>query len=231
MHGLILFDLDGTLYQGDAPFRFYAKTIARHMASEDQHRYLDQVESHLNGRERLVAGDNWEAVVQLAEPYLADDDLWQQAFVETRIFMNGEQCELEVPDALRQLLRELRSKITLACVSNSPPEAAIPLLQRLDLYCLFDQVTPSANKPNGLIQHARELWNGQLVPERTLSVGDNYRNDIAPALEAGFATAHISPRGYFPGPSIARGYALDDVIPFIRSWVTRLSEPQRPAEM
>lgn len=219
MHGLVLFDFDGTLYRGDAPFRFYANAIARHMAPKDGAHYLEQVEAHLGGAQGIVAGDNWEAVVQLAEPYLPDQDLWQQAFVETRVFMNGDSCALEVPGTLRQFLVETRGKVTLACASNSPPEAAIPLLKRLGLYEHFDQVIASANKPDGLVEHVRHLWGGEVVSERTLSVGDNYKNDIAPALNAGFATAHISPHGYFPGPSTSHGYTMEDVMPFIRSWV------------
>jgi FMN phosphatase YigB (HAD superfamily) len=222
LHGLILFDFDGTLYRGDAPFRYYAQVLARHMAPADSDRYLSLVEAHLQGVTGIVAGDNWEAVVGLAEPYLADEALWQGAFLETRVFMHGDDCELEVPEVLRTFLQDSHGKVTLACASNSPPEAAIPLMKRLGIYDYFDHVAPSANKPDGLLPYAQDLWGGDLVPERTLSVGDNYKNDIAPALEAGCATAHISPHGYFPGASTAHGHTMEDVMPYIRSWVNNL---------
>ncbi len=219
MTGLMLFDFDGTLYRGDAPFRYYAEVIARFMKEGDRHHYLGQVESHLDGTPGVVAGDNWEAVVQLAEPYLPDSELWQKAFLETREYMLDEACPLEVAPELRAFLRAVQGKITLACACNSPPEAAIPLLQRRNLYDDFDHVLASAGKPPGLITVAERLWDGPVIARRTISVGDNYKNDIAPAFEAGWDTAHISPHGYFPGPSTMHGYTIEEVIPFLRDWV------------
>lgn len=222
MQGLILFDLDGTLYRGDAPFRFYAKTIARFMPPADAHRYLERVEDHLQGVKGIVEGDNWEAVVHLAQPYIWDDDQWTEAFRKTREFMAGDDCELEMPDGLREFLREARGRVTLACASNSPPEAAYTLLKKLDLADAFDHIAANVNKPEGLIAQASMLWGGNILPQRTLSVGDNYQNDIAPALAAGWQTAHISPHGYFPGPSSVHGHTMEDVLPFLANWVAEL---------
>jgi FMN phosphatase YigB (HAD superfamily) len=220
--GLVLFDFDGTLYRGDAPFRFYAEVIARYMDDKDRRHYLELVDAHLNGTAGIVAGDNWEAVVMLATPYLPNPDSLQEAFLETRVYMNDGDCPLEVAPELRQFLAEYRGRVKLACASNSPPEAAETLLKRLDLYDCFDQVFSSAGKPDGLLAVAQAAWDGPIVPEHTMSVGDNYKNDIAPAWEAGWATAHISPHGYFPGPSTVHGYTIEEILPFLKDWVDAL---------
>lgn len=225
MNALILFDFDGTLYCGDAPFRFYADVIAREMAPQDHDHYLHLVEQHLNGVPGVVAGDNWEAVVQLSSPFLPEDryaDLWNHAFLETRQYMLQDTCPLEVSSDLRRFLQEMQGRVTLACASNSPAEAAFPLLERLGLLSFFDHVTPSAGKPAGLISAAESLWGGPADPQLTASVGDNYRNDIAPALADGWFTAHISPHGYFPGPSTVHGHVIEEVLPSLYEWVARL---------
>lgn len=192
------------------------------MADSDRRRYLELVDAHLNGTAGIVAGDNWEAVVILANPYLPSHDLLQEAFLETRVYMNEGDCPLEVAPDLREFLKQYRGRVKLACASNSPAEAAETLLKRLDLYDAFDQVFSSAGKPEGLLRIAEAAWDGPVVASRTVSVGDNYKNDIEPALAAGWATAHISPHGYFPGPSTARGYTIEDVLPFLRDWVDAL---------
>lgn len=215
---LIIFDFDGTLYHGDDPFRFYACVVARTMSDLDRTTYLEQLDRHLGGTRNVVAGDNWEAVVQLAQPYLVDQNLWQDAFMETRQYMMSDKCELFVSEPLREFLKTMKGRMPLLCASNSPDEAALPLMERLGLLHLFDRVQPAAQKPDGLIAVVESFLGSTPPPETILSVGDNYINDIQPALMAGWATAHISPHGYFPGPSTYRGYTIEDVLPALYTW-------------
>ncbi len=56
---------------------------------------------------------------------------------------------------------------------------------------------------------------GSAGPGSHPSVGDHYTNDIAPAMQAGWITVHISPRQYFPGASTFRGTKFDAVIPYL----------------
>lgn len=224
MRGLLLFDFDGTLYRGDAPFRFYAREIARAMSGKHRKTYLSQVEAHLGGQTGVVAGDNWEAVVKLALPYVQDPDLFNDAFLATRTYMMSEECELEVPPDLRRFLSRAHGRVVLAVASNSPEQAALPLLDKLGLRDSFDTVRHSTGKPAGLLPLADELIDQYgLNPRLVMSIGDHYVNDIAPALERGWITAHISPRGYHPGPSTYQGRQLEDVLPYARAWVSAVA--------
>lgn len=216
---LLLFDFDGTLYRGDAPFYFYAKEIARTLPGARADEYLRRVDRHLQAVEPLEAFDHWEAVIALAQIYGADPAVFDNAFTKTRIYMNAGGCALEVPQALRTFLIAVKGKTTLAVASNSPWHAARPLMDRLELTNLFDCIVTDAHKPEGLIDAARQCANGQVPDTRIASVGDHYRNDIAPAHKAGWRTAHIHPQGVFPGPSTAQGRRIEEVLPLLEEWL------------
>lgn len=219
MKPLILFDLDGTLYRGDDPFRYYAGVVSRKMSSKDERAYREAVEAHLSGLEGIVEGDNWEAVVMLARGYLGDDPVLKEAFHEVRDFMLSPVCRLEVPAGLRAFLYEWQERAEFVCVSNSQQNSAVPVLEKLGLLPAFEKVFAQARKPEGLTAIAETLLGDNGSGGEVLSVGDNYLNDIAPALQKGWATAHISPRGYFPGPSTYQGRTMEDVLPGIQHWL------------
>ncbi|MCY0880708.1 MAG: HAD family hydrolase [Firmicutes bacterium] len=217
---LMVFDFDGTLYRGDEPYRFYAQTIAQSMTTSDREQYLAEVAAHLASQTTIASGDNWEAVVQLARPFLDDPDLWQQAFLKTREYMLGPLCRMEVPKAVREFLQEMHGRVTLAVASNSPAAAADPLLDKLQLTGYFDVIRSDAHKPEGLVPFVQEILGRPCGDaDRIASIGDNYRNDIIPGQEHGWMTAHISPHGYFPGPSSVQGRTIEEVLPAVKAWM------------
>ncbi len=222
---LLLFDFDGTLYRGNDPFWFYAQSIAQYMDQETRTRYLDLVTTHLNGRPGVVAGDNWEAVVKLAAPIIPDRNIWQKAFLATRQFMMSPRCRLEVPPSLVDFLRQAAHKAKIVVASNSPAEATGPLMEKLGLTPYFDAVFAEANKPEGLVTIVGKLMETPYDPHQVFSVGDNYANDIAPAVEYGWLTAHISPHGYFPGPCSVRAHSIEEVLPTLSVWMVQGTLP------
>lgn len=221
MQRLLLFDFDGTLYRGDDPFRYYAKAIAARMSDLDGSTYLRAVDGHLSGTETVESGDHWEALVSLARPVIQDRNILQDAFMETRGHMMTDACQLEVPEALIDFLTDIKGRVILAVASNSPDQAAYPLLDKLGLTPFFDWIRPEAKKPIGLSPFVNEILGPERakLPDAVLSVGDNYRNDIAPAREHGWRTAYISPYGYQPGPSTYVGRQIEDVLPELWRWV------------
>ncbi len=221
MDGVLLLDFDGTLYRGDAPYQRYSEILARSMSAPDAAAYRDLVERHLRGEAGVVAGDNWEAVVLLARRFLPNDDRWQDAFLETRAYMLGPECHLEVPNALPALLADARGKVHVVVASNSPEAAVRPLLAKLGLLPYCDCIVPEAGKPEGLVALADAILRPE-DPTRIFTVGDNYVNDIAPGLKRGWKTGHISPHGYFPGPADFRGRRLEDVLPGVRRWLNEI---------
>lgn len=215
---LLIFDFDGTLYRGDEPFRWYAHCISQFMEAGQASEYLKLVDRHLDGESGVVAGDNWEAVVALAKRWVPEGDRWQEAFLTTRAYMMSDACPLEVPEGLSELLAYAAGKVRLVVASNSPKQAAEPLLDKLRLSPYFDAIVSDAGKPTGLLRLG-EKWGSHLGADQIFCVGDNYTNDIAPGLALGWKTAHISPHRYFPGPADFQVQRLEEVIPAIRSWI------------
>ena len=220
MRRLLLFDFDGTLYRGDDPFRFYARAIAARMPDSSRGAYLEAVDAHLTGNRRVPAGDHWEALVNLAKPVIESPDLLQEAFLETRGHMMTNACDLEVSPDLVDFLTAIKGHVLLAVASNSPDQVARPLLDKLGLARFFDYIKSEAKKPVGLAPFVSEILGRENIeiPGTVFSVGDNYRNDIAPAMEHGWLTAYISPWDDQPGPSTVVGRQIEDVLPDLLSW-------------
>lgn len=222
MRPLFLFDLDGTLYGGDAPFRYFAESIAHSMKEPGRTQYLAQCMTYFQDLAGAIE-PNWDAVVKMTEPYIVDPNAWAPAYWKTRQYMLDDACPLTVDPALRRFLDQARDRATLVCATNSPPEAAHPLLHRLHLYDAFDQVYTDVGKPDGLLALVARLQKDQdpIPADSIVSIGDNYANDIAPAWQAGWTTAHISSEENFLGPSTIRGRCIQELIPFLTDHLIR----------
>lgn len=222
MRGLIIFDFDGTLYRTVEPFKFYADRLADAMPIAMRDRYRAEVSAYLHGTKVVLSDDHWEALKYLAIPFVGDKAPWDQAFADTRLFMKQHVEMLEIPSGLLLFLERVHHQdIVLTCVSNSPSDAVDPLLNDLGLREYFHHVATGAQKPDGLLHMASRLWGGRPVPDRMLSIGDHYHNDIAPAVRAGWATAHVHPFGYFPGPASIQAVTLEGVLSFAEDWANQ----------
>jgi FMN phosphatase YigB (HAD superfamily) len=224
LNGLLMFDFDGTAYRGEAPFRVYAAHIAEAIAERDRAFYLARAARFLAGVAEVEAGDYWEAMRRLADPFHLDRQVFRDAFMRTRAYMMTDDCRLEVPSTLRPFLMRVRKRVLVALASNSPEEACVPLLEKLGLGDAFDVIRPGAHKPAGLLPIIDELMTRFSIPAgRVLSIGDHYVNDIAPARDAGYRTAYITPTDYLPGPVDIAGRQLEDVLPAVEAWVDSLA--------
>jgi len=144
-----------------------------------------------------------------------------EAFMRTRAYMREGACRLEVPPLLFPFLERVRPRVFVAVASNAPED--MPLFERLGLAGRFDTVLWEANKPSSLVALVENLLHQHDMGDVPVcSVGDNYENDIAPALEQGWTTAHISPRGSFIGPASIQGTTLEAVLPHVEAWVDAL---------
>ncbi|POB09913.1 HAD family hydrolase [Sulfobacillus sp. hq2] len=223
---LMIFDFDGTLYRGDEPYLYYARRVADWLDPKTANDYLRRVQAHIAGSDMVPAADNWEAVVRLMEPFgqRLTPEQWQQAFMDTRRYMLSGECPLEVPQGLAEFLQDARGRATLVMASNSPYEAAVPLLEQMHLDHAFDVIRSEANKPAGLVATVREVMGPRYDPSRVLSIGDHYINDIAPGVQEGWTTGHISPRRIFPGPATFQAATLEEILPKARQWLSQYYE-------
>jgi len=224
---IVVMDLDGTVYRGQAPYRHYAELIGRSMAPDERRAYLEALEQFIAGESRVPAADGWEAAVVLAGGPEGNSIAFHEAFLETRRFMLQDTCELEVPPGMMGFLEQARARARLVLASNTPAPYVFPLLQRLGLGSCFDEVCCGAEKPSRfgprLVAWA-EIFG---LPLRSvMSVGDHFVNDIAPALAAGCTTAYIDPFGVGPvGQATFAGPDFEGLVQPLSNWIAATAAP------
>lgn len=131
-------------------------------------------------------GDLWGVLSVLAGEYGLSRDERQDAFLATRVYMRGEG-RLAADAALGTHLSALRrGGVRLVVISNSPIDSVEQTLAHLDIRGCFDEIVGDAAKPAGMTEFFERG-----SPQRVLSVGDNYVNDIEPALDAGARAVYI----------------------------------------
>jgi FMN phosphatase YigB (HAD superfamily) len=233
---LLVVDFDGTVYRGDDPARGYARRIAATLAPGAAERYLALFERYL--AEGVAAAhsapdpasaaalresvDHWGAAMLLAERVFGvAPDAVDVAFAGARQDMLDPSCAIEVVAPLLAAIAELRGRVRVVLATNSPLLGLAPLLDRLGLTEAFDEVVPDAAKPAGM----RSLLRRELSalsgaePWRAFSLGDHYRNEIAPAVEIGAATGYIDRFGRADGPATASAPVAELLLPALHAWV------------
>lgn len=234
---LLVTDFDGTLYRGDDPIRHYARRSAQGLSADRRRIMLDGVDQYLAmGAAASVvpeAIDGWDAVMLLGRRLGVDSDALQAAFTDTRVHMLTEACSLEVPSGYAELLRELRADgVRVVLATNSPAEGLDPLLRRLDLLPLVDEVVAGTGKPAGLRRLLqRELQpgpSGGTAPARVLVIGDHWRNDIEPGTDIGAFGAYIDRFGRADGPADAAATTVEGLLEPIRKWAATAALPPAP---
>jgi FMN phosphatase YigB (HAD superfamily) len=237
---ILVTDFDGTLYRGDAPIRHYAEHAAAGLPRRERAAMLDSVERYLamgvaaadkaehpdEAAALRRAVDAWEAVAQvgiwrhsLTKPVL------DHAFLATRSYMTTSACELEVPEAYRALLSELRADgVRVVLATNSPPGGLDELLDRLEVRSLLDTVVSSTAKPAGLSRLLRaELGadTGEVPPAlagTAFAIGDHWVNDVEPAVEIAVPSGYIDRYGRADGPATAVAPDVEGLLPALRAW-------------
>jgi FMN phosphatase YigB (HAD superfamily) len=223
VRGAILWDFDGTVYRAPDACRYYAEEISRCLPPAKRACYLQRVEDYLRGNAGVEAADGWEAAVSAAGG--EDDPVHRRdAFRKAREYLESERCPVEVPTGLREALEATRPVCRQLLLSNTPAFGVFGLLQRLGLADLFDEVVCEAGKPGSLPARVAATCNiFGLDVHAVLSVGDHFRNDIAPALGTGAATAYIDQFGNGPaGLATLEAPSLEGLLPAIQSWALAL---------
>ncbi|NUR24762.1 MAG: HAD family hydrolase [Catenulispora sp.] len=135
----------------------------------------------------------------------------------SRRFMLTAECAVTAIPALVEAFEELRGAVRIVLATNSPAEGLAPLLDRLGVAGLFDEVLSGAAKPEGL-----RRWIAAQLAERPaaelFSVGDHYFNEIEPAMSVGARTGYIDRFGRADGPATVTAAVVEDVLPGIAAW-------------
>jgi FMN phosphatase YigB (HAD superfamily) len=245
---LIIYDLDGTLYEDTHHFDFYANELKKRLPADvqaafqtdyeagrrDEHvlrigrtydanrdlilvqikgdvrevyrwdgtqlpeaevreLYPDKVQVNLT--DMFSVGDLWWVPGCMARHYGLDDSQTTEAFLATREFMMGPDFHMNNIEGLKEAIAKSRANgVKQVLVTNSPQPDSEKILDKIGLLQSFDEKVFMAKKPSGTKGVFERIVNQFDLPyERILSVGDNWVNEILPAMELGCQTVYIDP--------------------------------------
>lgn len=206
---VIIFDFDGTVALGDGPLLAYARAVAEQATLDDG--FVEAVASALGAPESGVV-DGYDLVRREALVRGADDDDLAAAYATSREHLGGPAAPVLAPEGLAEFLRSVDAERIL--VTNAPLTRLDAALAAMGLDGLFDRIVSDAAKPLGLERLLDELGDGTPV----LSIGDVWRNDLAPAHARGHATALVG--GYADRDATPTFHAvtLEELLPRLAEW-------------
>ncbi len=134
-------------------------------------------------------GDPWWVAPTIALHHGLDPQTQDAVFLQVRRWMMSEAFAIRPVPGLRAVIDELRPRYRVWLLTNSPEVDSRAILARLGLEDAFDELRFRCRKPAGLEQALSEL----AAADRVISVGDNFFNDILPAVLAGREALYVSP--------------------------------------
>jgi phosphoglycolate phosphatase/putative hydrolase of the HAD superfamily len=182
----ILFDMDCTLYTHDEYARTQIELPIMRLAKLQGITYEQMNDEIAKYRKNWAASHNGQAV-SLGNVFLSfgvsikENIRWREELYKPEDYLAKDE-------QLRDVLKRLASRFTMAVVTNSPVSIAIRTLSALGVHDLLPKIigldTCGVSKPNkALLEEAARLCG---VPtEQCISVGDRYDIDIALPLEIG----------------------------------------------
>jgi FMN phosphatase YigB (HAD superfamily) len=205
---VVVLDFDGTVAVGDEPVLAYFRGVAGGDADEALARWVETGDGFRDGY-ALVA--DWAVAHRVAEEVRA------AAYAASRAALHRGEAAVAAPAGLPQLLRDRPADVRCVLVTNAPVDGIEPVIDRLGLAGLLDGLVGDAGKPAGMRAVLEGLL-GDLPPERLLSVGDVWANDLAPAASMGAATAFVDRFDRGEGTPTFRARTLEALLPDIEAW-------------
>lgn len=230
----LLLDFDGTVCRGDEPALEYGRQVASTLPTRDGDVLMAALSGLLDGtgnglpagrqaEHPAIAGaeDGYQAVERLAIAFGVAAERRSAAFLAARAKLVAGQLPVETPAGLAGLLAELRPRVTVVLVTNSPLNGMDTLLRRLGLAGRLDEVIGDAGKPAGLgpvVDRLLARSGAGTQPGRLLSVGDIWANDLQVPLERGCGGAYIDRFGRRRGTAHVTAPAFEPIFDAIRGW-------------
>lgn len=251
MHNILLeskvlvFDLDGTLYDGTNHYDYYAELLAYEVQEEKRDAFKKDYHKIKNGDHVLTIGKiydserdliitidpitmkpievhTWEGQLltnsQLEEkyfesinyelPFIPVGDGWWLPLVtsyhygakdvyhcydKTKEYMATEDFKIPEIKGLKKGLASLKNTKKLVLLTNSDRDDVTRLLQLLGLNNLFHLEITDGKKPIETEKHLQRIMKEtNVLPQEIVSIGDNFINEIAPALKLGMHGIYIT---------------------------------------
>ncbi|MGI8314456.1 HAD family hydrolase [Halobacillus mangrovi] len=142
--------------------------------------------------EKIAIGDGWWLPFSTATHYGVNTEDARECYVATKDYMGSKEFHLTKTKGLKNSLLQWKKTKALILVTNSEGYDVDRILKAIDLEGIFEDVISNAEKPVRTEDIFQEvLHNYRLKPEETISIGDNFMNEIAPALEMGMKGIYI----------------------------------------
>ncbi|HET7580771.1 MAG TPA: HAD family hydrolase [Bacillales bacterium] len=248
---LLIFDLDGTLYENINHFEYLANQIKKTLPADKQAAFTEQYKQVQMGEHPLSAGKVYDAdrdsilsidpltgIATAVEdwngtPWSADrvktvypdvisydfehmiavgDGWWlppviglhlegdpealYEAYRNTMDYMASDAFQFKIAAGLKDALKYCSASKPLVLVTNSEKTNVQRLLKELDLQNLFTDVVASAEKPartKTIFQTLMARYRASA--KKTVAIGDNFINEIAPALALNMKAVYIQAFG------------------------------------
>ncbi|WP_155864966.1 HAD family hydrolase [Gryllotalpicola ginsengisoli] len=241
---VLVFDFDGTVSLGDEPVVAYARhldeeagsatglitrVVSRFLQCDGR---LDRALEGLTDADPVFLGlhvidgaiDGYAAAARLATLIGLQQAQIDAAYTASRADLADGLISTRAPEGFASFLAAFPPGAHRVLVSNSPANGLIEQIDKLGLTRSFDEVVTSANKPAGLPAILERLLAEHGLadaPDRLLSVGDIWVNDLAPAAQLGAATALIDrmpvPEGAAP---TVRAPQIEELYPWMLDWAS-----------
>jgi FMN phosphatase YigB (HAD superfamily) len=221
---VLVLDLDGTVCLGDTPALLYATRVAA--LTDVPEALLETAEAFLGQRlpetapkTLLGAQDGYEAVKILGLAAGVSEEELSAAYLWSRVAMSEQPGDIRTPEGLVDLLDGIDAHRVI--MTNSPGRGLDAILEHLGVADVVDEVRTDALKPTRMTGHLDDFldtFGAAGTPERLMSVGDIWRNDLPPALERGCVAAYVDAFDRRQGPAHVRAGSLVDLYPAVSEW-------------
>lgn len=221
---VLLLDFDGTVCTGDAPVLAYAEETLADVPTPEADRVRSTLHDFLAGDLGARWEDGYDAVQHLSGPFV-DDATRERAYQRSRARLAAGEVPFSTPPGLVDLLRDLAPVAQRVLVTNAPLHGVESTLETLGLAPVIDTVVPGADKPDGWSVVLPQIL-GDRPAHLAVSVGDVYRNDIAPLIPTGASTAFIDRFGSHGLPAAPTWTApsFPDLYPVLTEFLEHLHE-------
>ncbi|WP_160917271.1 HAD family hydrolase [Halobacillus litoralis] len=163
----------------------------------------------------IAIGDGWWLPFAVAMHYGVGIGEARECYVKTKDFMATEEFLMSKTKGLKAALERWKEDKLLVLLTNSEDYDVENMLNRIDLSGLFHDHIPSAFKPQKTEEHFQTILDRyNLNPEEVVSIGDNFLNEIAPALNMGMKAVFVQLADVeFDYPNLQVVKSLEDICP------------------
>ncbi|GGR59544.1 FMN phosphatase YigB (HAD superfamily) [Nocardioides luteus] len=221
---VLVLDLDGTVCLGDTPVLLYAERVAAFTAAPET--LLEATRAFLGRRmpesiPKTLTGaqDGYEAVKILGLSAGVTEEQLSAAYLSSRAAMSEQPGDVHAPEGLVDLLAGIDAHRVV--LTNSPGAGLDRVLAHLGVAGVIDELVSDALKPSRMTAHLDgflRVAGAAGTPEWLMSVGDIWRNDLAPAVERGCVAAYVDVFDRRQGPAHVRAGSFVDLYPAVADW-------------